>query len=242
MATVIVGGPLFFLFELKHNLETRLWAQKTMPKLVKQLDDVLWTDPAKPEPVKPLEPYPALGLVFGADAGDDGSADDERWRFSTETLLEAELAPATGDRESGTDPVLMHVALSNGVHVLVHGRACDTDSALLRQALFVGGGRDDPTVSVEWVLPQSEVDHPPKGWSGDVLAVIRHTPEQREALRKAIEGLRAQLDALQGAEERGELTKLQEARFDYDVERLRAELAGAEAALQRVEDELGSVA
>lgn len=101
--SIVVGGPLFFVFELQNNLETRLWAKDAMPELLAQIDAVIGTNPSETAVREPLAKLPALPMLFDADSGDDGPIDDERWRFTSDSLQEAQLVPATGDREQGDE-------------------------------------------------------------------------------------------------------------------------------------------
>jgi hypothetical protein len=101
--STIVGGPLFFLFELSNNLETRLWAQAEMPELLEQIDSLTGISPTQPAPLGKLDDLPSLPMVFDADCADDGPIDDERWRYTSDALQEAQLVPASGDRERGDE-------------------------------------------------------------------------------------------------------------------------------------------
>jgi hypothetical protein len=133
----------------------------------------------------------------------------------------------------------MRVALTNGVHVLVTGRATDTDADVMRQAVYAGGGRDDPSVTIDWILSESEVQSPPAVWDPDALAVAKPSMEQVESLETSIRALQAQMVALQQGEARGTLSPIQEARLDERRASLIADIEGARMTQTRLRAGLG---
>jgi hypothetical protein len=116
LASLILGGPLFFLFELRYNLETRLWAEERFPELVSALEQYL--------DVFGDGDFEANGrhwsvMQLGGD-GEEESFDDGRAGGTSEQLYEAALDPASEDRDSGNDGsygVMVDSVLVNGLRV-----------------------------------------------------------------------------------------------------------------------------
>ena len=54
----------------------------------------------------------------------------------------------------------VRVGLTNGVQVLVHCKAKDTDSAVIRRAILEGSD-GDPMVTIDWMISETELTSPP---------------------------------------------------------------------------------
>jgi len=102
--SVVLGGPAFFIYELKSNVETRLWAEENYPEALDRLRSIIAVmgDQAPPEDRLAGESLPVLGMLPGA-SGDEDCYEDERWGSKSEALLEAGLGKASGDSERGDD-------------------------------------------------------------------------------------------------------------------------------------------
>jgi hypothetical protein len=90
---------------------------------------------------------------------------------------------------------MMRVGLSNGVQVLVHCRAQDTDSAVIRRALMEGND-GDPTVSIDWMLSETELSHPPPGRFVHPMQILETSAEQRGALQSELSSAERRLAEL----------------------------------------------
>lgn len=99
---MVLGGPLFFLYELRTNIETRLWAQEHAPELIAELGkyyDVFGeAAPTEPQLAAAL---PALGMLFGSTSDED--CFDDGLDGTTAPMLEAALSGGNADRERGDE-------------------------------------------------------------------------------------------------------------------------------------------
>jgi len=128
--------------------------------------------------------------------------------------------------------VIIRVALSNGVHVLVRGRASDTDADAIEAAVFEGSdhGRD-LGVSVDWILTESEVQTPAPAEFLHPASVAQPSESQLEELRRSVQEQRAVLAELRAADPAA-LSPINRARLPQRLAEAQAAVEGGDRAVR----------
>ena len=135
--------------------------------------------------------------------------------------------------------VSIRVALTDGTHVVVNGRATDTDAAVMRAAVFAAGGAAKPGVSVDWLLTESEVANPPAVQFSHPVEVVTPSAEQLAELEASVVEEEARLRALREAARHPEaLSPVDRARLPQRLEELEESVASGFAAVSGLRKQL----